>query len=303
MLLRIILFISTIIMTLSLHAEISVMDDSEQTFTFYKPLTRIVSLAPHATELLYAAGADKQILGTVSYSDFPEAAKKIPRIGGYKKVDYEQLLALQPELVIYWQNGNPENMIEGLRNLNLQLFNNEPESFESVAVSIRIFGKILGTEAIAEKRASEYLARLAQLRKKYAEVSSQKVTVFYQVWNQPLMTINHEHLINDVIEFCGGVNVFADIDHIAPTIDIESVLKKNPQVIIAGMAKGRESWLPEWQRWKTLDAVKKNNVYGIDASQIVRQTPRILDGAEEMCDIFQRVRNKLNENNKLSVGH
>lgn len=281
-------------LSLSVNSEIVVTDDSGKQIVFDKPVERIISLAPHVTELLFAAGADKQILGTVSFSDFPEEAKKIPRIGSYVKVDYEKLIALQPQLVIYWETGNPADMINGVRNLKIKLFNNEPDNFEDVAASIRVLGKILGTEQVAEERAQAYLDHLDTLRKKYANNDKEKIRVFYQVWNSPLMTINKKHLVNDVIEFCGGINVFADLDNIAPTIDVESIMQKNPDVIIAGMAKGREDWLNEWRRWETIDAVKNNRVYAIDAGLIVRQTPRILDGTEEMCEILQKVRNNSN---------
>jgi len=288
------IFLCLLMLPVCAYAEITVVDDSGNKLVFEKPVQRIISLAPHATELLFAAGADKQILATVDYSDYPEQAKKIPRIGNYKKVDYEKILSLQPQLVIYWKNGNPENMIDGIKNLKVKLFDNEPKNFEDVAASIRMLGKLLGTEQVAEMKAREYLDRLEKLREKYLGSRKNKVSVLYQVWNQPLMTINRQHLINDVIEFCGGINVFADIDNIVPTVDIESIMLKKPDVIIAGMAKGREGWLNQWQRWKALDAVKNNNVYGIDAALIVRQTPRILDGTEEMCEILQRFRNKHN---------
>jgi len=283
-----------LVLPLSAYAEITVFDDSGNKLVFEKPVERIISLAPHATELLFAAGAGKQIVATVDYSDYPEQARKIQRIGNYKKVDYEKILSLQPQLVIYWKNGNPDYMIDGVKNLKIKLFNNEPKDFADVAASIRMLGKLLGTERVAEVKAREYLGRLEKLRGKYQRSRNNKVRVFYQVWNQPLMTINRQHLINDVIEFCGGINVFADIDNIVPTVDMESVMSKKPEVIIAGMAKGREDWLNQWQRWKTLDAVKNNNLYGIDAELIVRQTPRILDGTEEMCETLQRFRNKHN---------
>lgn len=280
------------IITLTTNAEVSVIDDSGNRLVFTQPVTRIISLAPHVTELLYAAGADKQILGTVTYSDYPAAAKKIPIIGSYVKVDYEKILALQPDVVIYWKKGNPSSMINGIKKLNFKLFNNEPDDFEDVASSIKMLGKLLGTEAIANKRAQQYLMRLEQLRKKYENKNNKKIRVFYQVWNRPLMTINHQHLVNDVIEFCGGINVFSDLDNIAPTVNIESVLQKNPDVIIAGMTKDREEWLHEWQKWQTIDAVKNHAVFSIDASLIVRQTPRILDGTKKMCELLQAFRER-----------
>jgi len=280
-----------IIVSMSVNSEIVVTDDNDNVLIFKQPVERIVSLAPHVTELLFAAGADKQILGTVSFSNYPEAAKKVSLIGNYDKIDYEKILSLQPQLVIYWGSGNPASMINGVKNLKIKTFNSEPKSFEDVAVTIRELGKLLGTEQIAEKRVQLYLQRLSQLRKKYANNKKKKIRVFYQVWNRPLMTINQKHLISEVIEFCGGINVFAELDSVAPTVDIESVIQKNPDVIIAGMAEGREDWLSSWKNWSSIAAVKHNHLYGIDADLIARHTPRILQGTELMCDALNKVRN------------
>jgi len=288
--LRNIIFILMLCAVVNVNADITVTDDSENELTFAEPVKRIISLAPHITELLYAAGADKQIVGTVNYSDYPPAAKQLPVIGSYTKVDYERVLAAQPDVVMYWKSGNPGNMIDGIKQLNLKIFNSEPDDYEDVASSLKTLGVLLGTEAIANKRAQQYLERLDALRKKYSNKNSNKVRVFYQVWNQPLMTINKAHLINDVIELCGGENVFAELDNIAPTIDMESVIKKNPDVIIAGMTEGREQWLQEWQKWPTISAVKNTHVYAIDAGLLVRQTPRILEGTQKMCEILQGIR-------------
>lgn len=284
------LYVLMLSASINVTADITVIDDSGNELSFSEPVKRIISLAPHITELLYAAGADKQIVGTVSYSDYPLAAKQLPVIGSYTKVDYERVLAAKPDIVMYWKSGNPGNMIDGVKELNLKLFNSEPDDFEDVASSLKTLGTLLGTEAIANKRAQQYLERLDALRKKYTNKNSKKVRVFYQVWNQPLMTINKTHLINDVIELCGGENVFAALDNIAPTIDMESVIKKNPDVIIAGMAQGREEWLQDWQKWPIISAVKNAHVYAIDAGLLVRQTPRILDGTQKMCEILQGIR-------------
>lgn len=272
------------------YAEIEVQDDSGQTFRFVQPVTRIVSLAPHATELLFDAGASKQVIGTVSFSDYPQAAREVPRIGDFNKIDYEKLLGLKPQLVVYWQHGNPKQMIDAIRKLGLPLFNIEPRKFSDVARSLSKLGKLLGTEKQANQKAASFRQRLLQLKQQYSHHSAKKVRVFYQVWNQPLMTINKQHLINNVIEFCGGINVFANMTNKAPRVDIEAVMKKNPDTIITGLALGREQWLKEWSRWKDLQAVKNNRVFGIDAELIVRQTPRILDGTERMCELLESVR-------------
>ena len=294
--LKILIFFLLSTVSFVVCAAINMIDDSGKALVFDAPVKRVISLSPHITELLYAAGVDKQIVGTVSYSDYPPAAQKIPVIGSFEKVDYEKILALQPDVIIYWGSGNPQNMINGIKELKLKLFNSEPKNFEDVARSIKMFGKLLGTQGVADNNARQYMDRLNALRKKYANHTKEKVRVFYQVWNQPLMTVNKTHLINDVIEFCGGENVFAALHNIAPTIDMESVIKKNPDVIISGMAKGREEWLQDWQKWPTISAVKNAHVYAIDAGLLVRQTPRILDGTQKMCEILQGIHSQVPAN-------
>ncbi|MDH5484430.1 MAG: cobalamin-binding protein [Gammaproteobacteria bacterium] len=272
-------------------AAISVYDDLNQAVNVSQPVKRIVSLAPHATELLFAAGAIDQIVATVSFSDYPEAAKKLPRIGGYKKIDMEQLVAAQPDLIMVWPDGNPQPLIDELKQKGYRLYYSEPGDFEGVARSMRALGKLLGTVAVADQRAQQFLDEYERLKLKYPP-TLKKVDVFYQVWNQPLMTINHKHLISRVIEFCGGINVFGELPMLAPRVDIEAVMAKDPDVIVAGMAEGREDWLQEWLKWPVLKAVKQGHVYSIDAELIVRQTPRIVQGAEKMCEHLNHVREK-----------
>jgi len=274
-----------------LQAEIRVMDDNDVTHNFNSPVSRIISLAPHATELLFAAGATNQIIGTVSFSDYPKVAKKIPRIGDYRKIDFEKLLFLNPELVIYWESGNPAEMIVEIKNLGIPVFNLEPEEFTDVSSALLRLGSLLGTENHARLQSDLFDASLVQLTHKYNQSDSSTVTVFYQVWDTPLMTINKQHIINGIIEFCGGKNIFADLSNIAPHVDIESILKKNPDTIITGITEGRDNWVKDWQQWQDLNAVKNKHVHGINADLIVRQTPRILEGTERMCKILQQVRN------------
>jgi len=278
------------LMSLWVQAEINVIDDAGNRLSFAKPVKRIISLAPHATELLFAAGASQQIMGTVNFSDYPEAATKIPVVGGYNKFDLEAIVAMQPELIVIWPGGNPVEQIEEIKKLGFKLFASEPLAFEDVAENIKNMGKFLGTENQANKVADKFLKELASLKQQYQNRT--QVRVFYQVWNDPLMTISNGHLVSRVIEFCSGKNVFGDLAVLAPRVSIEAVMKKNPDIIIAGMTEQRLDWLQHWQRWKGLSAVKNNHVYPIDAELVIRQTPRVLKGTRLMCDYLDRVRGK-----------
>lgn len=273
---------------LSVQAEIVVEDDIGQKIRLAEPAKKVISLAPHVTELLFDAGATDQIRGVVSFSDYPEQAKVIPRIGSYNQFDLEAIVALKPDLIIAWQKGNTMARIETVMSLGIPVFVNEPRSFEDIEATIIKFGNLLGTQQAARKRADEFNRELLRLEQENTHKS--EVTVFYQVWDKPLYTVNGEHLISRVIEFCGGKNVFHEVSALSPQVSIESVLQRDPQVIVAGMARGREHWLDEWSRWSGLQAVRGQQLYAINADLIVRHTPRILQGTQRMCEIFDRVR-------------
>ena len=276
------LFFLLVVLSASAHAEISVTDDSGAVVTLAAPARRIVSLAPHITESLFAAGAGERIVGTVDYSDYPEAAKGIRRVGGYSRVDLEAVAALKPDLVIAWQSGNAAAHLDKLKSLGLPLYITQPNRIEDIARSLEQFGRLSGTEAAAGQAAKTFRERLAKLRAEYG--SRPPVRVFYQVWRQPLTTVNGRQIISDAIRLCGGVNVFADLAGLAPNVSVEAVLAANPEAIVAsGMGEERPEWLDDWKRWTRMTAVVRGNLFFIPPSMIQRHTPRLLDGAEQFC--------------------
>ncbi len=273
----------------SAQATIDITDDTGQALHLAQPAKRIVSLAPHITEMLFAAGAGNQVVGAVQYSDYPEAAKKIARVGGYTSVDMEKVAALKPDLVVAWKSGNRGAHLDKLRALGIPVFINEPRRIDDVARSIAQLGKLAGTDSAGEAAAQAFRKRHAALLAKYS--ARPPVRIFYEAWNRPLMTINGEHLISDVIRLCGGDNVFAKLPMLAPTIDAEAVLAAMPEVIVAsGMGEGRPEWLDDWRKWTKLPAVAQGNLFFIPPDQIQRHTPRILDGAERLCGQLDEAR-------------
>jgi len=230
-------------------AQISVIDDFGNTVTLQGPAKRIISLAPHITETLYAAGAGDNIIATVRYSDYPPAALDIPIIGSYKEVSYESLLSMNPDLVIAWASGNGDEITARIRSLGLTVFLDEPRELEDIASSLRRFGKLTGNEEIAEIEAASFMKKLTVLQQDYNE--DEILDVFYQVWNDPLTTLNGDHLISDIIRLCGGRNIFADVIPLAPIVNAESVLTADPQVIVvSGMGNDRPEWLDVWKAWQ-----------------------------------------------------
>lgn len=291
MAIRLILTCTLLMAAAATASPISLKDDRGQTVQLDSPAVRIVSLAPHITELLFAAGAGEHIVGVGSYSDYPAAARALPQIGSYNGIDYERLLALQPDLVIAWQSGNGMRIIERLRRLGLEVFVSEPRELGDIPRTIKQFGELAGTAPEARITALDFEKRLHMLTTTHAELST--VRVFYQIWNAPLMTVNGHQIISQVIQLCGGENVFARLPGLAPQIGLEAVLAANPEVIIASeVGEQPPAWLYDWRKWPQLRAVQQNNLFFIPSDLIQRHSPRILDGAEQLCEQLELVRQR-----------
>jgi iron complex transport system substrate-binding protein len=252
------------------------------------PARRIVSLAPNITELLYSAGAGERIIATVEFSDYPAAAKRLPRIGDAFRIDYERVLALKPDLIIAWRDGTPPTIVEELRRLKQPVRELQIADLDDVATGLRELGSWTGTSTVAARVADEYLARLTALRS--AHKSDTPLTVFFEISQTPLYTVNGRHPISEVIRLCGGRNVFGDLDQLAPAVGVESVLARNPDVILA--ADDEPEALPYWRRWPQIKAVREGNLYAVSSDRISRATVRILDGAAEVCERLGDVRRR-----------
>lgn len=272
-------------------AEIRLVDVTGHEVVLEAPAQRIVSLAPHITETLFAAGAGHKIVGTVKSSDYPEAAKAIPQIGGYDRINRESLMAARPDLVLAWESGNGSEVIGGLRALGITVYVTEVRRLEAISTSLRDFATLAGTREVGLAAADAFDTRLATLRNTYS--TRLPVTVFYQVWNSPILTLNGKHLISDVIRLCGGRNAFADAVALVPKISVESVLLRDPQVIVAsGMGEEHPEWVDDWRRFPSLRSVQNQQLYFIPPSLLQRHAPRVLDGAAQLCGFLERARNQ-----------
>jgi iron complex transport system substrate-binding protein len=271
------------------RAEIVVRDDTGATVRLAQPARRIVSLAPHITETLYAAGAGERLVGVVEYSNYPEAARKLPRIGGYSRLDLEAVAALKPDLAVGWASGNSPAHIEKLRALGIPVYLAQPERIDDVATQLERYGELAGTQAVARAAAASFRSRLQELRSQYGGRS--KVRTFYQIWKQPLMTVGGAQVISDAIRLCGGENVFADLKPLAPTVLVEAVIAADPEAIVAsGMDEARPEWLDDWRQWKTMTAVQRGNLFFIPPDLIQRHTPRLVEGAARLCAHLETAR-------------
>lgn len=273
------------------HAEIVVKDDSGRKVSLSAPAQRIVSLAPHVTELLYAAGAGSRVVGAVDYSNYPEAARQLPRIGSYERFDAEAVLALKPDLIIGWQSGNPAAQVDKLRALKVPIYLTQPNTVDHIANQLEHIGRLAGTEKAANAAAADFRSRLDSLRNSYGR--QPKIRVFYQIWKQPLLTAGGPQIISNAIQLCGGENVFGQLKQMAPTVSIEAVIAAAPEVIVAsGMDEARPEWLDDWKRWPQIPAVQKGNLFFVPPDLIQRHTPRFLDGTEMLCKALQTARQR-----------
>ena len=280
---------------------ITVVDDIGRTVALERPATRIVSLAPHVTENLFAAGIGHRVIGAVNYSDYPEEARSIPAVGGYDNFDIETILALEPDLVVAWKEGNQYQQVERLMKLGLTVFVNEPSRLEDVAADITRFGILGGRENEARAIAQEYIAELSRLRNRYSGL--EKVTVFYQVWPNPLITVTDRQIIGNVIRLCGGSNIFAGLGTPTPQVGKEAVLTENPDTIIAsGMNEARPDWLDEWKQWSFLNAARYGNLFFIDPDIIQRHSPRILLGMRQLCETLEQARKNISAAGQAQTG-
>ena len=251
---------------------------------------RIVSLAPNLTELAFAAGAGDRIVATVEYSDYPEAALAIPRIGDAFRVDLERVLELRPDLVLAWESGTPVPTIERLRALGLNVETLSTQTLAQVPAALRRLGELAGTRSAADVAAKRFESQMARLSEEYRDRES--ISVFLQINDRPLYTVNGAHIISEIAALCGGENVFGELSDLAPTIGIEAVIAANPDAIVSTDSTMTDA-MSHWRRWDTLTAVRAHNVFTLPSDELSRATPRLVTGARSMCRALETARETL----------
>ena len=249
---------------------------------------RIVALSPHLVEIVHAAGAGAKLAAAVRYSDYPESAKRLPRVGDASRFDVERILALEPDLVLGWGSGNPAHELARVERVGLPLFVTEPRQLTDIPRLVRTIGAVAGTKEAAEQSAVAFEREVERLRRRYSGEKS--VRVFYEIWHRPLLTVNGRHMISDVIGLCGGRNVFADAPVLTPSVTFEAVLAAKPDVILGGSSAMRPGDLEsEWAGSK-VPALRGIPVRHVPADVIQRQTPRMIEGARVVCAHLDEVR-------------
>jgi iron complex transport system substrate-binding protein len=269
----------------SATAPLVVTDDTGHTVTLPAIPTRIVSLAPGATEMLFAAGAGKRVIATVEYSDEPAAAKQVPRIGDVVAIDMEKLVALRPEVAVVWPGGGNPAQIEEIGRMGIPLYRQQVNTLADLAGSLRRLGALAGTRAVAEQAARNIESRLATLAKTYE--NGRHPSVLLEVWNHPIYTVGGTQLMSDALRLCGARNAFGELRDLAPAIDVEAVVARNPDIIVAAAPPGAgPEWLADWKRFTTLRAVRAGNLITFEDPRLVRLGPSIVDATESLCKLL-----------------
>jgi iron complex transport system substrate-binding protein len=251
---------------------------------------RIVSLAPHLTELVFAAGGGDTLIGTVEFSDYPPEAQAIPRVGDAWRVDMERLLALHPDVVLTWASGTPPDIVARLDALDLRRVDIATYRLADVPAALVELGRLTRTEKVAAEAAERFTTAIATLRAEYAQAAP--VRVFVQLDDQPLFTVNSQHIISEIVELCGGRNVFADLPQLAPPIGVEAVIAADPQVILSTDDTIADP-SAQWRQWTRLTAVRAGTIYPIHADTVARSTPRLVQGTRETCEDLADARRRL----------
>ena len=250
---------------------------------------RVISLAPHITELLFSAGAGNKVVGVVEYSNFPKAALDIDNVGRYNAINIEKIIQLKPDLIIAWKSANRPKDINKLTSLGLKVMFSDPNQLDDIPTEIRHFGRQLNTSKTANLVANQLEQQLKTLRQTYQ--SKPTISAFYQIWNAPIMTVNGKQFMSQALNLCGAQNSFANLPLLAAEINIESVIAKNPDVILLGGEKTmQQTWLDHWKKWRTVKAVNNQHIYMLNADTFQRPTQRFIEGIEQLCQTLDQAR-------------
>lgn len=242
----------------------------------------IIALAPHIVEMLFDIGAGEQIIATTEHADYPEAAKKIAKIGSSLRIQLERVIELQPDLIIAWKSGNPSDDLSRLKQLGFNVVYSQPDTFNDVAKELRLFGKLSGHREQSERVASQFLADLATIKQQYSE--KETLTAFYEVWSRPLTTIAKNSWPQQFLDACSIKNPFYDASSSYPQVNIEQVLQANIDVVIQPFAKKKiSSDGYDWKKWPILPAVKHQQMITLDADIVHRMTTRSLHALNDLC--------------------
>lgn len=248
---------------------------------------RVVTLAPNLTELMFAIGAGDQLVGVSAWSDYPPQVLDLPVVGDAFTVDQEQLLLLNPDLLLVWESGTPAHTIDELRKAGYRVESIRTRGLSDISTAMIRLGRLTGRLSEAKAAAADFSTALRELRE--SQAGNMPITVFYQVSARPLYTINREHYVSELIDICGGRNIFDDLKDLAPAISVEAVVDRDPEVMLASTDAGDDGFA-EWRRWPAMSANMYGNLFLLPADEIARATPRLIVAGGALCLALQQAR-------------
>jgi len=268
---------------------ITVADDRGKSISLAGPATRIVALSPHLAEIAFAAGAGASLVGVSARSDFPEQAQRLPVVSDSGRIDLERIVALKPDLVLAWLSGNPVRQLEMLERRGIAVLALEVRRLEDLPRLLRLVGTAAGREEAADQAATQAAQSIRGLIQRYAGLP--RLRVFLEIWHEPLITVSGSHLISDVLQVCGGNNVYAGAAALTPTVSAETLLVLQPEVVIMSSGAGSEAdQAARWRKSVLLPAVQRGALYELDPNLLHRQGPRLIEAARVMCEQLDRAR-------------
>lgn len=265
----------------------TIVDDDQRTLTLNVAAPRIVSLAPGATAMLFAAGAGAQIVGTSGYSNEPAAAQRIERVGDSQNFDIERILFLHPDVVVVWSGGTSASQIDKIERVGLPVYRHRIRILADIPDSLRRLGALSGTRPEAQLAADQYARRIAALERRYASAAAG--TILIQVWDRPIYTVGRTELMSDVVRICGYQNIYADLNEPGPAVSLESVLARNPDRILAvgSDLPAANEWLNRWRAYPTLKAVRSGRLMPWADPRLSRLGPSMVEATEALCSALE----------------
>ena len=263
----------------------------------------IIALSPHIVEMLYDIGAGEQIIGTTTFANYPEQAKKIPIVGNYLRLQIEKIISLQPDYIIAWRNGSPSDDLARLEQLGFNIIDSQPNTFDDIAKEMRQFGQLTGHKAQAEIKALQLLSELEKITNQYQNKTP--ITVFYELWSRPLTTVAKGSWPQQFLDICKAENPFEQAEAPYPQINIEKVLLTPVQLIIQPLSINQpDKDAFNWQDWSVIPAVANKRIIQPNADTMHRMTMRSLIELKKLCasidETRQWLRNTKHSNNTLT---
>lgn len=249
---------------------------------------RVISLAPHATEMAYAAGMGEQLIAVSAWSDYPPEAKKLEQVASWQGINLERILALKPDLILAWREGNPQRPLDQLANFSIPIIYLDAKTLDDIPSSLRQLATYSRHPEQAERAATNFqqaLNRLQRVSERQKKAHTAPLRVFIQFGTQPLFTSSQATLQSQIVALCGAENVFSDSPVPWPQVSREQVLRRQPQAILVGGAPERIASVQAF--WQPQLAVP---VMTVNEDWFSRSGPRLLLAAQQICSQLEELR-------------